>query len=61
MSDLSLEQRSANPCVENLVITPVNMHPEGSDLIEAFLCPTVSGDWDYSGLKLNHSSYDLVG
>ena len=32
----SLEQRTENPRVENSVITPVNMHPEGSDLIGAF-------------------------
>jgi hypothetical protein len=34
----SLEQRTENPRVGNSVIAPVNMHPEGSDLIEAFLC-----------------------
>ncbi len=32
----SFEQRTENPRVENLVITSVNMHPEGSDLIGAF-------------------------
>jgi hypothetical protein len=37
----SSEQRTENPRVENLVITPVNTHPEGSDLIGAFLCLTV--------------------
>jgi hypothetical protein len=33
----SFEQRTENARVENLVITPVNTHPEGSDLIRAFL------------------------
>jgi len=28
-----------NPRVENSVITSVSMHPEGSDLIEAFFMP----------------------
>ena len=37
MSELSLESGTENPRVENPAITPVNMHPEGSDLIEAFL------------------------
>ena len=32
----SCEQRTENPRVENPAITPVNMHPEGSDLIGAF-------------------------
>ena len=32
----SCEQRTENPRVGNSVITPVNMHPEGSDLIGAF-------------------------
>ena len=32
----SFEQRTENPRVGNSVIAPVNMHPEGSDLIEAF-------------------------
>ena len=32
----SSEQRTENPRVGNSVITPVNMHPEGSDLIGAF-------------------------
>ena len=32
----SSEQRTENPRVENSVIAPVNMHPEGSDLIGAF-------------------------
>ena len=32
----SLEQRTENPRVGNSVITAVNMHPEGSDLIGAF-------------------------
>jgi hypothetical protein len=34
----SLEQRTENPRVGNPAITPVNMHPEGSDMIESFLC-----------------------
>jgi hypothetical protein len=34
----SSEQRTENPRVENSVITPGNMHPEGFDLIGAFLC-----------------------
>jgi hypothetical protein len=34
----SFEQRTENPHVGNSVIAPVNMHPEGFDLIEAFLC-----------------------
>jgi hypothetical protein len=33
----SFEQRTENPRVENTAITPVNMHPEGFDLIRAFL------------------------
>ena len=32
----SLEQGTENPRVGNSVIAPVNMHPEGSDLIGAF-------------------------
>ena len=32
----SFEQRTENPRVGKSVIAPVNMHPEGSDLIEAF-------------------------
>ena len=39
MSEISLEQRTENPRVENSVITPVSMLPEGSDLIEAFFMP----------------------
>jgi hypothetical protein len=48
----SFEQRTENPRVENLVITPVNTHPEGSDLIGAFLCLTVfrRGDIPVFGL-----------
>ena len=34
----SLEQRTENPRVESFAITPINMHPEGSNLIGAFLC-----------------------
>ena len=34
----SSEQGTDNPRVKNLVITPVNMQPEGSDLIENFSC-----------------------
>ena len=41
MSEHSLEQRTENTRVVNSVITPVSMHPEGSDLLEAFLCPLV--------------------
>ena len=37
----SAKQRTENPRVESSVITPVNTHPEGSDLIGAFLCLTV--------------------
>jgi hypothetical protein len=37
----SFEQRTENPRVENSVITAINMHPEGSDLIRAFLCLTI--------------------
>jgi hypothetical protein len=37
----SFEQRTEHPRVENLVITPVSMEPEGFDLIGAFLCLTV--------------------
>jgi hypothetical protein len=33
VSELSLESRTENPRVENSVITTVNMHPEGFDLI----------------------------
>ena len=33
----SLEQGTDNPRVESSVITPVNMHPEGSNLIGSFL------------------------
>ena len=32
----SVEQRTENPRVENSVITPTSMNPEGSDLIEEF-------------------------
>ena len=32
----SCEQRTENTRVENSVITPVNMHPEGCDLIGSF-------------------------
>ena len=32
----SSKQRTENPRVENSVITPGNMHPEGFDLIGAF-------------------------
>ena len=49
----SLEQRTENPRVENSVITPVNMHPEDSDLIGAFLCLKVFGARDYSCLLSN--------
>jgi hypothetical protein len=35
---VSFEQRTENPRVENSVITPINMHPERSALIGAFLC-----------------------
>ena len=35
---MSSEQRTEHPRVENLVITPVSMEPEGFDLIGAFLC-----------------------
>ena len=34
----SSDQGADNPRVKNLVITPVNMQPEGSDLIENFSC-----------------------
>ena len=34
----SSELRTEHPIVENTAITPVNMHPEGSNLIGAFLC-----------------------
>jgi hypothetical protein len=39
--DQWFEQRTENSRVENSVITPVNMHSEGFDLIGAFLCPLV--------------------
>jgi hypothetical protein len=35
----SFEQRTENLRVVNSAITPGNMHPEGSDLIEAFFMP----------------------
>jgi hypothetical protein len=47
---MSSEQRTENPRVENSVITPVNRHPEGSDLIEAFLCLRVLCGRHYSCL-----------
>jgi hypothetical protein len=37
----SFQQMTENPRVENSVITLVNMPPEGSALIGAFLCLTV--------------------
>ena len=46
----SFEQRTENPRVENSVITPVAMHPEGSNLIEAFLCLMVFALRGYSYL-----------
>ena len=49
----SFEQRTENPRLGNSVITPVNRHPEGSDLIEAFLCLRVFGGRDYSCLLSN--------
>ena len=45
---MSCEQRTENPRVENSVITPVAMHPEGSNLIEAFLCLMVFALRGYS-------------
>ena len=33
---MSCEQRTENPRVGNSVIAPVNMHPEGCDLIGSF-------------------------
>ena len=46
----SLDQWTENPRVENSVITPVAMHPEGSNLIEAFLCLMVFALRGYSCL-----------
>ena len=36
--DIAVVPVTDSPRVEISVITPVNMHPEGSDLIEAFVC-----------------------
>jgi hypothetical protein len=46
----SLEQGTENPRVGNTAITLVNRHPEGSDLIEAFLWLTVLCGKGYSCL-----------
>ena len=46
----SCEQRTVNPRVGNSVITAVNMHPEGSDMIGSFLCLRVLGLRFYSCL-----------
>ena len=46
----SFEQGTENPRIENSVITPVAMHPEGSNLIEAFLCLMVFALRGYSCL-----------
>jgi hypothetical protein len=52
----SLEQGTENPRVENSVITPVNMRPEGSDLIGSFLWLKVLCGRDYSCLLCFHSA-----
>jgi anaerobic C4-dicarboxylate transporter len=46
----SSEQRTENPRVENSVITPVNMDPEGSELIGAFF---MSEGFVWKGLFLS--------
>jgi hypothetical protein len=48
-----MESGTDSPRVENLVITPVNMHLEGSDLIGAFLCLTVFRRGGYSYLFIH--------
>ena len=63
----SLEQRTENPRVGNSVIAPVNMHPEGSDLIGAFLWLRVFVEGDIpvlensfhqsSSLPINHAYF----
>jgi len=52
VSELSLESVTENPRAENSVITPVNMHPEDSDLFGAFLCLMVFVEKGYSCLFL---------
>jgi hypothetical protein len=63
----SFEQRTENPRVENSVITPVNMRPEGSDLIGSFLWLKVFVEGDIpvlensfhqsSSLPINHAYF----
>ena len=63
----SLEQGTENPRVENSVITPVNMRPEGSDLIGSFLWLKVFVEGDIpvlensfhqsSSLPINHAYF----
>jgi hypothetical protein len=63
----SFEQGTENPRVENSVITPVNMRPEGSDLIGSFLWLKVFVEGDIpvlensfhqsSSLPINHAYF----
>ena len=48
---VSLEQRTENPRVVNSVIAPVNMHPEGFDLIGGFFMTEGFGGRYYSCLS----------
>ena len=50
MPELSLEQKSEYLRVVNSVITPANMHSEGSDLIGSFFMPEGFGLQSYSCL-----------